>query len=66
MVNPLVLTKPGNKLMALALEAFLSLSIALADADWPLDTFDGRTDIEDPCPCCNSWKDLAIACNKRY
>ena len=46
----------------MALEAFFNLSIALADADWLLDTFDGRTDIEEPCPCCNNWKDLAIAC----
>ena len=59
-VSPLVFTKPGSKLMELVLEAFFSLSIALAPADWFLDTFDGKTDIEDPCPC-NSWKDLAIA-----
>lgn len=62
MVNPLVFTNPGNKLMALELEDFFSFSIALAPAEWLLDTFDGRTVIEAPWPCCSNWNDLAIAC----
>lgn len=58
-VNPLVFTKPGSKLIELV-QAFFNFSTALAPADWFLETFEGKTDIEDPCPC-NSWKDFAIA-----
>lgn len=57
-----MLTKPGNKLIELVLDAFFNFSSALAPGDWFLETVDGKTDIEDPCPC-NSWKDLAIAYN---
>lgn len=60
-VKPLVLTRPGTRLMLLELEVFLSFSAE----PWFLVVPEGKTDIVAPWPC-KSWKDFAIACNYLY